>query len=298
MLGVAGFTCAGASFILNQTSSKRSIRIGLVFGIPLLLLSIVSYDRVGVWQNSLTLWNDAVIKSPKSSRSWGNLGDAYDSANQFNNAQSAYAQGLKLNPSDIQILYNWGVMSLATGDTEKSYELLKQLQQLSPNHIRGLVALGDIYVQRLNFLEAEKVYLRAYSLQSEATQVLIKLGNLYMILGRLDLAKNYFSKIEVQGGDDPEIAYQLLCVESMAGQVNEALYWLEKTLIRGYRDHYRLMNNEELTTVRNDDRFNLLLQRYFPDQKPKGTKAKGDVVKLVYLTTSSRLWLSVRIANR
>lgn len=264
MIGAAGLACAVASILQTQPVIIRLKLFYPMFIIPLLLLSILSFHRVSVWRNSTTLWSDAVIKSPNSSRSWGNLGEAYDSSVQWQSALTAYSRGLQLNPSNTEILYNCGYLYLSMGEYEKAHELLTKLLNFSPNHIRGLVALGNIHVYRLNFIEAERAYKRAYSLQPDSFEVLIKLGNLAVLEDRFDLARGYYDQAEAKGWNDPEVAYQILCVESLAGRVDVALVWLEKALLRGYRDNYKLLNNSELAPLWAEPQFNQLMRKYFP----------------------------------
>jgi hypothetical protein len=92
--------------------------------------------------------------------------------------------------------------------------------------------------------------------------VLALLGNLELVQGHLDQARNYFRQVESRGGNIAENAYNLVCVESRAGNIDDAFVWLEKALQRGYGDYDKLQSANQLAPLWNDPRFNYLLQQY------------------------------------
>jgi hypothetical protein len=54
-------------------------------------------------------------------------------------------------------------------------------------------------------------------------------------------------------------------LEALTGNTDDALTWLEKSLQRGYRDYDSIYSNSELSSVWNNPRFVMLLNRYFPE---------------------------------
>jgi Flp pilus assembly protein TadD len=265
LLGAAGVVAAAVQLAQHRSGRTRGLIAGLCIT-GLLALAVVTYQRAGVWKNTLTLWADAVAKTPGSSRAWGSLGAAHAGARQWDAAQKAYGRGLALNPANDQILYNWGSLSLGLGDFEQATTLISQLLAGNPNHIRGLVAMGDILVNRLNFIDAERHYQAAYRLQPTSAQILAKLGNLAFLEERFDQARNYYVQAEQQAEQDPDLAYQLTCVEAITGQTDAAFHWLEQALRRGYDNGHELRSNRELQPLWADPRFEQLLQRYLPGQ--------------------------------
>ena len=86
--------------------------------------------------------------------------------------------------------------------------------------------------------------------------------------GRFAGAKSELQRIEeLQGGVDPENAYDLARIEALAGDTAGALHWLELALQRGYNNYRGIMTDEELTPVLADGRFGGILRRYFPPQR-------------------------------
>jgi tetratricopeptide (TPR) repeat protein len=231
------------------------------------VLSAVTFSRAGIWRNSVTLWSDAAEKVPDCARIWGNLGNAYAAVANRGDALNAFKRGLDLDPNDIQTLYDSGTMYLNLGDIDQAHSLLKKLLTLVPNHVIGLVSYGDCCLLLGDYVEAEKSYLRSHQLQPDAVEPLVKLGNSAVLMNRLDDARRYYLDAEKISGDNPEIAYNMACVESLSGYVDSALSWLDKALQRGYRDAHTLHTNQELANARADARFERILARYFIEKK-------------------------------
>jgi tetratricopeptide (TPR) repeat protein len=265
MLSVAAIAGSVATHLQRRWTAYPGL-VSLLLALPLIALSIVTYNRADVWRNSVTLWSDAVLKVKDCARIWGYYGNACDAAKDRGTAIYAYKRGLELNPDDINILYNSGSMYLLLGDNDQAYSILKKLLRLDPNHIMGLVAFGDVNLVKGYYPEAEKSYLRAHQLQPTAPDPLIKLGNTAVVINRLDVALGYYLQAEKTYKDHPDIAYNIACVESMSGRIDSSLFWLDKALQRGYHDEYTLRSNQELELVREDFRFEQLASKYLHNQ--------------------------------
>lgn len=268
ILGVAALAGAGAIWMRERLPRQQRVWLYALLALALVLLSVGSFQRAAVWQNSQTLWRDAVAKSPAKSLVWEGYAEAcnFSAPIDKNEALRAYNRALELDPDSELTLYNLGVLYVDLGDYVMGSKTLQKLLDRNPKYVMGWTALGDMYVRRQNYESAGKAYQQAQLLQPEAVQVLSRLGELAAVEGRLDAARLYYGRIESQRGDNPFIAYQLARIEAQSGQMDTALLWLERSLQRGYRDFGALMADEELAPLRADGRFENLLQRYFPRQ--------------------------------
>jgi len=265
MIGVAGAVGAGALSLRGHFGAKQTMPL---LGLALLLLAATSFHRVWFWRDEVTLWRDAVTKSPKKSITWERLGEAAHRRvpELGNEALYAYQQALKLDPASDLTRYNLGKLYADLGEIDKGFATFTELLQHNPDNVMGLAAIGDIHLYRGELAAAERSYKRALAIQPEAVQVLTSLGKLALIQGGLNTARDYFLQAEKQDGSDPFIAMHMAGVEAMAGQVGESLLWLERALQRGYSDYDSLMTNDELAPIRADHRFTELLRRCFPNQ--------------------------------
>jgi len=264
IMGVAALAGSGAVLLRERFGTNRSAMLYLLLALPLMALSVVSFQRASAWRNSLTLWNDAVVKTPNSSRAWGLLAETYHFAGDNDAARRAYERGLELNPEQVQVLSGLGDLYNDLGELDKGYELLNRLIKIDPEDAIGWARLGDNYLKRGDYTQAESAYKRALAIQPDAMQVVMMLGDLAVIQGRLEKARDYYSQVEAKGWNDPDTAYHLACVEALSGRKDEALAWLETALQRGYANYNALNSGKELTALWEDPRFKYLLLQYFP----------------------------------
>lgn len=262
IIGAAALTGAAAVYLRNRLGSGGTQVLYGIITIWLLTLAIVSSQRVGAWRDSLTLWSDAVTKTPASAKAWGHYGETLRISGQVDAARQAYERGLKLDPANPEVLAGLGVLYTEDGNLDNGFELLNKLVEVKPDHVTGWASLGTNYLKRGNYAEAEKSYKHAQSLQPEAWQVLALLGNLARVQGHLKQARVYYVQVESKLKENGEIAYHLACVESMAGNREAALVWLEKALQRGYGDYMTVRADQQLSALDQDPRFDDLLKRY------------------------------------
>jgi Flp pilus assembly protein TadD len=263
MIGAAALVGAGAACLAGRLKVRYIPVYKILLVTCLLLLAMVSFQRAAVWKDSLTLWTDAVAKTPTSAFAWEHLGETYTLMGNISSARRAYEQGLALDASNTEILSGLGDLYTGSGELEKGLVLFKKLLDIKPSYVSGWAGLGDNYMKRGDYIEAEKSYKQAYALQPEAVQVISRLGNLDMIRGRFASARDFYLLAESRGGNDPDVAYYLACAEAATGRKDEALVWLEKAFLRGFSDLQLVAGDSRISVVKSDPRFSLLLDTYF-----------------------------------
>jgi tetratricopeptide (TPR) repeat protein len=96
-----------------------------------------------------------------------------------------------------------------------------------------------------------------------------RLGYLLMEKNRNDtLALNYFSKIlqsKVPGSWRPY--YNIACYYSNQGNLDKAIEFLEKALLKGLRNYKQIYSDPFLAYIRDKEPFLKLMKKYFPDNK-------------------------------
>jgi len=264
MMGVAALAGTSAVWLRTRLERFNRLVLYLMLGLPLLALSAASFQRLSVWQNSLTLWSDAVYKEPASGKAWGHYGEILMVSGQVDAARQAYERSMSIDPSNSQTLDGLGALYNSTGELDKGHSVLTKLVELKPFYVTGWASLGTNYVKRGNYAEAEKAYTRAQTLQPEAWQVMMLLGDLALVQGHLDRARVHYNQVEARGYNNPQNAYQLACVEAQAGHRDAALVWLEKAFQRGFNDYDKLQQDRHLSPLWQDPRFNYLIDRHAP----------------------------------
>lgn len=262
IIGAAALAGAGAVYLRSRLNPRFAPVLYLSIAVWIAALSLTSFQRVGVWQNSLTLWSDTVAKQPDTRRVWEHYAEALRSFGQVDAARQAYEHVLASDPSNTGMLAGLGDLYTEIGELDKGLELLKRLLEIRPDYVIGWASLGTNYLKRGNAVEAEKAYVHAQSLQPEAWQLMVLMGNLARAQNNAEKARRLYGQAEAKTKGNAEIAYLLACTEAMAGNMDAALIWLEKALQRGYGGYKSLGDDLQLSALWQDPRFMYLLQRY------------------------------------
>ena len=265
MLGAAALGGAAASFLLDRAGAGRRTPAVAVIVLPLLVLALVSFQRAAVWRDPLTLWTDAVERSPNASYAWSSLAEVYFRDLRVDEALRAYERSLEIDPGNRMAIAALGPIYTELGELDRGRAMLTQFLRMRPDDVKATAYLGIIHQRRGEFAEAEQMFERALAIQPDSRRVLFLLGDQALEQRRFDRARGYFMRAETLQGNDPETALRLACTASLAGRADEALGWLEQAFRRGYRDYDALYREEQLAALWNDPRFTYLLRRYFPD---------------------------------
>jgi tetratricopeptide (TPR) repeat protein len=262
MMGVAALVGSASVWLRKRLGADRRKLLCLILGLPLLALSVASMQRLTVWRDDLSLWSDAVVKEPASCKSWVCYADVLRSSGQTGPARRAYERSLQIDPANTDALARLGDLYTEEGELNQGLVLLQKLLKINSSHVTGWASLGNNYLKRGNYVEAEKAYKHAQSLQPEAWQVQVLLGNLARAQDHFDLARDYYGEVELKTENNAENAYHLACVESRAGNPDAALIWLEKAFQRGYGDYDKLLTDKQLSPLWDNPGFNYFLQRH------------------------------------
>jgi tetratricopeptide (TPR) repeat protein len=186
MLGVGALAGLAATALLEKLLPRYTIPFYTTLALLLILLSAASFQRVALWHDDISLGLDTIAKSPNQYAIWEGLGEAYyfTEPQQQTEALKAFARALELAPTSKLTLYNAGVLRLEMGDYDSSYDLLKRLVYYHNDHAMGWACLGDIYVYKKNYPEAEKAYRQALTLKPETERAILGMRNLEAIQSR------------------------------------------------------------------------------------------------------------------
>ena len=112
--------------MLFERIGQKSMRMaGSLFMIPLILFSILVFQRNTVWRDNFVLIKDIASKSPESAVIHYNMGVTYDDKGMFNDAIKEYELSIKLNPQLPDPYYNIACIYSKQGNVEDALKALK-----------------------------------------------------------------------------------------------------------------------------------------------------------------------------
>jgi len=191
--------------------------------------SFMTIRQNTIWENSYTLWSDAVEKHPESSvanalmgvvymelgmdpdavkylekavqllpydyLSRNNLGIVYGRSDEPEKALKEFATAIQLRPDDDTIRINLSVFYQRQKEYEKAEEVLKYLLSKNPQNANLHFRLALIYKDAGHYEEAVSELLKSMELAPHIINPYEELGNIYASrLKDLDKAKYYYAK--------------------------------------------------------------------------------------------------------
>ena len=143
-LGVAFLAGGLFQWIRQKYSAFRwAVPVAIV-----LLFASMTIARNTVFATNVSLWEDAVAKSPDKPRPHFNLGQAYQDAQRTPDAVREYEKSLELKPDIYAAYSNLAAIYLDQGQLEKGEEMLLKVTSLSPTFTEGFINLAVFYIRK------------------------------------------------------------------------------------------------------------------------------------------------------
>lgn len=133
-----------------------------------------------VWQNSETLWKNAVAVAP-TSQAYFNLAKLYETQGKFENAIVAYDQVTRSDPGRWEAHERAGGLLQKRGRIPEAVEHYRKAVRLNPNAVDGRESLAFGLLNQGEMAEAEQHLRALLTLAPERNEIRAKLGT---ILGR------------------------------------------------------------------------------------------------------------------
>jgi protein O-mannosyl-transferase len=269
LLGAAWIIGGLLSRCYDRFQGKRINPALIMISCLLITYMLISLQRTMVWQNAITLWSDVVNKLPTLKDQRAALAAAYIYDGQKKKALTTYEElfALKRDFADPlaerKALQEAATLYMDEGALEKTLPLLLTLTAKYPDYPRGVFTLGRYYDLSGNLPEAEKEYRKALLLEPASPQVLFTMGNICFKTGRIAEAKTWYRKCYENGGNSPDLQYNLACVEALEKNYDASLQYLEEALKLGFRNLGAINGNPELAPLRRLSSYNVLITNYF-----------------------------------
>ena len=108
-------------FQIIDKHAKFANPLKIIFFLYIILLSFLSFNRCKVWQNSMTLWDDTIEKSPTAVVALNNRGSTKDRNKDHRGAIEDFTKAIIYKPDYKHAFYNRGMarkeLAKETGDT-------------------------------------------------------------------------------------------------------------------------------------------------------------------------------------
>jgi protein O-mannosyl-transferase len=130
MAGYAAFLVCGLFYAVR---GRPRLAAGILLAV-VACNSLLAYRRNAVWKDALTLWDDAVLKSPHKARPYNNRGIAWQERGETNRAFADYNTAVYLKPDYAEARNNIGVILAIQGKLEEAGVHFRAALRLKPDY--------------------------------------------------------------------------------------------------------------------------------------------------------------------
>lgn len=270
MLGVAGLMACLCTGLKKYGWHKMTFGWtgGVVAVVVVVTLSCACAERGRVWQDTIALFSDAVAKAPNQSEPWSRLAEGYVHVGNLKAAEVYYENAASIGTLDSEAIYNLAQIYLDRGELTKAYEFIRKVQSSTADFKDASFFLGEYYYKTGAYKEAEAHLLRHVNVFPNSAPGLFALGHVYATLNNTAKAREFYDRAVRAGGESPELFYSFACLESMEGNIDQSLKYLQKALELGFNKRELLENFHYLDNARRSPRFEQIVNTYL-GVKPK-----------------------------
>lgn len=157
-VGACVAASGGFFLLIERYRSAFAFRLSVVVAVLIgFTLSAATYRRNQVWSSSVTLWQDAVRKSPGKVRPYNNLGASLNDAGRVAEAIPVLSAAIKVKPDHSEAYYNLGRSFLLTGRNIEAAEMMLVATRLKPDYYDAYVNLTAAYLQTGRFHDVVRI---------------------------------------------------------------------------------------------------------------------------------------------
>lgn len=216
--------------ILGYLGRHPRRSLGVLGGILMVLMGVLTWQRNALWQDDLTLWQDAVEKGPNMFRAQSNLGLAHYERGELESARLAFERALELNPHYGKTWSNLGLVYEAQGAFAGAEAAFARALELHPGLAGPHNNLGRLHFKAGNFSAAATSLERALELDPFYLAAKVNLGLLQQRSGRLDAALQTFREALDLDPDYAPALNNLGLAHAEGGRLEEGIAALRQAL--------------------------------------------------------------------
>ena len=219
---------------IREISSRAQIIVPVCSVIILLLLSGLTYARNKVWLSELSLWADAVRKSPNKARVHSNYGRGlYSLRNKVTErVKREFETAIRLSPGWAKPYHNLAICYFQEGDYRQAIAWDLEAVKREPHYKEAIYQLGRSY-RKLNQWDNARLYLErliALSPGSAFAQGYIDLLDVYLAMGPRDQALHVVREmVQMPDGLMPLDYYRGLAFYKLEDMSKAKFYFVKQT---------------------------------------------------------------------
>ncbi len=229
-VGLLLAVCWGAAD-LARARPRPALAAGALVG---LALAGLTWFQLGVWRDSVSLWEHDLRVARPSAMAWLNLGAALAKQGRDGEAD-CYRRAIRAEPGSVQAHINLGELLSRQGDDARAVQLLEQACALSPKYAPARATLGNALFRQNRLSEAARRHREAIELDPNLIKARYDLGLVETVRGNFAGAEECYRALLRIEPHSAEAAAGLGFALARQGKVEEGLSHLRAALARDPR---------------------------------------------------------------
>ncbi len=208
----------------------------------------------------------ALELNPELAEAHASRGQVLSLSKKHSEAEAEFENAIRLGPRLFQAYYLYARDSFAQGKSDKAVELYEKAMEVSPDDYQAPLLVSQVYEDLGQESKAAAARRRAVKIVQEHLKVdpgdvraLYMGANGLIGLGETEKGIEWAALALIIDPTDPMLLYNVGCIYSMAGRIEEALACLEKATSAGLSQKEWYEHDSNLDPLRNHPRFKALL---------------------------------------
>jgi serine/threonine protein kinase/Flp pilus assembly protein TadD len=208
----------------------------------------------------------ALELDPESGEAHTARGVALSIAGRHDEARTEFETAIRLDPALFEARYFFGRVCLAEGRLEEAAQRFEEASRLRPEDYQALLLAGPVLADLGRKQESEAAYRRGLKaaeehlrLYPDGARALCLGATGWCSLGDRERALEWARRALAVDPDEPMTLYNVACVYSLLGQIDEALDTLCRAAERGFTHKEWIQNDGDFKPLRGHPRFQALL---------------------------------------
>jgi len=210
----------------------------------------------------------ALALDPESAEAHASRGLAVSLRKEYDEAAKEFETAIRLNPKLFEAYHFYARARLSEGKLEEAARLLEEASRANPEDYQSPVMLGMVLSGLGRRTEAEVAYRRGVEIAEKHLELhpddgraLYLSANALCQLGERERSLDWARRALISDPDDAGVLYNIACVYSLQGQLEEAVNCLEKSITSGMGQKEWIEHDSDLDNLRSHPRFQALLER-------------------------------------
>ena len=199
----------------SKEAGQANKMIGIVAAAVIVAFTACSYQQIGYWRDSMSLFNYTVNIDPNNYVGHNNLGVALLNQGRNEAALQHFRKAVQIEPRCLRAQRNLCNQLYITGNTDGAIDQIHKMLELYPREERGYLMLGMIYLRQSKLDLAEKYIRQALCENPNDAKAHQGLGLLFLKNGKIDEAIDQISIAAELSPKDPNIQDRLKYARSL-----------------------------------------------------------------------------------